>query len=173
MNRNSAGFSLIEFIIYCAASVTLIMAFMYYTTTMHMRFKKLNKKSLETVSLYGALTHLISSLETAPTNTKSWKRITATEIIYMQDNRDYGWCVVDNRFVNILGKYALREQRWISKNTYPLITGVQSCNFAIHNRPNNQIESITLTLKNLDLEDIICIIDLKSNIKQVKKTSTH
>lgn len=153
------GFMLLEFILYCAASTTVIMAFMYYTSMTHVQLQQYHKKTMAFLSLYSGMQYVINKLTTAPINTFLWKKKTSSEIIYTLETVDHGWSVVNNRFVHREGNYSTTEQRWITKKTYPIIHAIISCIFTLHHH-NNQINAITITLKTTQHEQTTLTIDL-------------
>lgn len=165
------GFTLIECMLYCSAGATAIMAFMYYTSAIHLRLKHYNKRSQHILAVYGGIQHVIRSLETAPSNPQAWKRRTESELIYTHNKHDKGWCFVDSRLVFISGNFNTFEQQWLSKTSYPIISGLRSCKFTLQYSSTNQIESITLFLETTHLQPIISTIDLKLRAI-IKKSNT-
>lgn len=80
-----------------------------------------SQRSTTMLDHWFAIDLLMKDMRQASVPKKSWKKITATEIIWHQNNHDIGWCFEGHSLFRIEGTYNAGGQLW-TKRTKNLVS---------------------------------------------------
>ncbi len=128
---STAGFTLLECLIYIAVTALLVMLVTHFFMTTCIEIITHNQLMNNLTWAYSAQELLTRDLETVPYKDGLWKKACCSEIIFTRDAVDIGWSLKNRQLRRTQGQYDVRTARWTQSTTNLVIDKVVNLTFKL------------------------------------------
>lgn len=143
----TAGFSLIECMIYFFISTLLLTVVINWVVTTQSRVSSASKQCNQWMGHVTALDFICRDLRAAPSNQAEWKKINTTELIWHLDDNDIGWSMENAQLFRSEGTYVASSGQWNTRTKSLVDDAIGSVSFDVKRNPKfpEELQRITCT----------------------------
>jgi len=142
------GFLLLSFLLYLLLFTLLTALCFNWVLTSFTTYTLRVQRNRAVINTYIAHDLFIRDVHMAPLDTKKWKKISSSEIIWHYNNYDIGWCYKNTKLIRSEGHYNKRSDTWHKKIGSIAVQHIDSLIFTV----NKQLISDRLIIKNVSIE---------------------
>lgn len=153
----SAGFSLLESIVYLVSIVILAQLSIYLFSVIYLRTKSQSRKVIKYMEIMRGCSFIQKDLKKIPISGDIWKKISQDCLIWSDKNRDYGWYFKKSRLFRCVGSYNRFKNKWDSRHSNLVMDKIKSIYFIPLYNKIREIIGLKISIYLEDLRQVLTL----------------